>query len=212
MAYSNVAIINMALAQLGKMPIRSLTEENEVARRCAALYPISRDYVLSRGNWSFARKTAVLQQVSGETHPNGLLFALPSDCLSPRFITPRGQKRPSWRLEGRRIIIPTALLSESTEQRAYLTYTKYADNEAEFTIPFVRALSAELVATLTMPFTKDVKAATAAREQAEFFIDEMLTEDANRGSDYREIEEDPRMDSFVDPDATQAQYYGSEDI
>ena len=59
--YSEVAICNMALAEIGRgAEIVSLDEKSEAARACRRRYPYARDAVLRSYDWNFATRRASL--------------------------------------------------------------------------------------------------------------------------------------------------------
>ena len=211
MSYSETKIVNIALTELGEDCILSVDDANERARRSKMLFGISRDYVLSRGNWSFARKTSRLTQAAGEEHPVGVVFVYPSDCLEPRKVVVRGSHPTPWFVEGDFIIVPVINTSSASTEYLYLQYTKFATNTDKFTIPFLQAVGADLAARMAWAFTGSNSTAREKRGLAEILIDEMLTIDANRGSWYREKDEDPDNDRFINPAAGSKVYYASED-
>jgi hypothetical protein len=75
-------IVNQALGLLGESAISGYDENLPVARAARAHYETTRDSLLRRHRWNFARKRAELSQLSeapafGFAHK----YALPSDCL-----------------------------------------------------------------------------------------------------------------------------------
>lgn len=105
---SIVAICNRALQAMGtRSTIASLTEASSEARNCSLLYDQTRQSMLSRFKWGFARATQVLAMLkcapgtpefSGTASPVWSAaypsppwlyeYAMPSDCLSFRYVVP----------------------------------------------------------------------------------------------------------------------------
>lgn len=75
-------IVNQALGLLGESAISGYDENLPVARAARAHYETTRDSLLRRHRWNFARKRAELSQLS-EAPAFGFAnkYALPSDCL-----------------------------------------------------------------------------------------------------------------------------------
>ena len=110
MPSSKIHICNIALASLGAQSIRSFDEDNKAARMCDTFFDSTRDYLLSKFDWPFARAMAKLQAIdtSAETLPPGYTaYGLPNDCRTPRDILPPGS-RQSWELIGDRIYTEVA--------------------------------------------------------------------------------------------------------
>lgn len=64
---TDVEICNFALvAYLGKRTISSFTEDSTEARRCAVMYPIARDLIARKSDWSFLRERAPLAEVAND--------------------------------------------------------------------------------------------------------------------------------------------------
>lgn len=83
-----VDICNQALIHVGQTQFLSaLTDPTETGRVCAVVYPQARDYVLSALPWPFAKKEAILAQLSNTTRSGwAFCYALPSDFLHARYI------------------------------------------------------------------------------------------------------------------------------
>jgi hypothetical protein len=63
MAITNVSICNMALISLGQTTITALTDENENARRCNAIYEQVRNDLMVKHPWNFCIKRADLVSI-----------------------------------------------------------------------------------------------------------------------------------------------------
>lgn len=211
---SEVEICNQALAYLGEQSIRSLDETTRRAGFCNTLYPVVRDSNLAAYDWSFARKVSILQQLD-ETHPEGYVYKIPSDCITPLGLLPRGQTRTRWKAEAGKLIIP-GLDSTQLTFNLYLQYTRQETNTALFSMSFIDVLALDLAVRMSLPITRDRKMAADLKQELRVLRMEMIAEDANRGDEYRFADEDPENDTFVNPMGTYAtvgdtfKYGGSE--
>lgn len=194
---SEVNICNEALAMIGESPIRSLTEDNRRAGMCRVLYPRVRDLNLAMQDWSFARKTELLHILTDE-HPEGAVFQIPSDCLTPLNIYPRYQLRYPWKVEGNTIII-SWLTSDDTDVDIYLQYTYRCTNTDLFSETFKNLIANDLAYRICLPLTQDSKLYAALGSSLRIIRLENGAEDANRGDEYRYADEDPENDTFVNP-------------
>jgi hypothetical protein len=191
----------MALMMVGEENIRSLDEPNNRAGLCQTLYPIVRDAILSVSDWSFARKTVLLQRLATDL-VEGPTYQIPSDCLTPLSIWPRGQIRIQFKIAGDKIIIPVYnVVGTATALTAsrYLQYTRRETDTVLFSSSFVDLVALDLATRLAMPLANDLKLASALRQDLKFLRLEAEAEDANRGDDYRNADEDPENDTFVNP-------------
>ena len=106
MAVSEVAICNLALQKLGAARITSLTQDDPNARECNAAYVPTRDKLLRRYAWSFAKSRANLAaHATAPAFQYGYAFPLPTDFL--RLILP-ADSSIDWIVErhaGRRAIL-----------------------------------------------------------------------------------------------------------
>lgn len=209
MAYSEVEIVNIALNSLGKESIRSFSvsdDDPKSGRLAERLYTIARDSLISNHDWSFARKTVQLRKLT-ETHVEGVLYALPSDCFVPRRLYPRGGLPNKFRIEENRILIPfTSCTTDGTAPN--LRYTRKVSTTGLFPPYFIDALSAALAARLCMPMTRDKKFHKELKADARtaFMLAARTDANADSGDDY--IDLDVQHDSFIDPDATGVMFDG----
>lgn len=107
---TSTGICNKALLSIGaRSTIASLTEESNEAEKCRLLYNDTRDEVLQKAFWNFAKKTAVLGELKSApgtpSNPTGATewsddfpappwlyeYGYPSDCLQMRYIIPQVQ-------------------------------------------------------------------------------------------------------------------------
>ena len=197
MAHSKIQICNIALASLGAGPIRAFDEDNKRARMCDVFFDICRDLLLSKFDWPFARKYVQLQQVDAgalllEVPDSEYVYQLPADCRTPRDLQKRGNDVP-WRVMGDKVYC-------MLEEDVYLFYTSQETNFALFTDTFANLLAMLMAVRMGPALTQDkdlVKSLTAQYGLAQA---EAWESDANIGDNYREYDEDPNNDTFVNPD------------
>lgn len=197
MPYSEVQICNIALASVGAESILSLTEENKRARMCANFFDITRDYLLSKFDWPFARAYKELNALDPgslevDVPINVNVYQLPSDCKTPRDIDPPGSRDPWYVAKNR--------LYTSKTGDIFLRYTCLITDPAEFSDTFSNLLSMGLAVRLAPPLTQDKSLTKALYEQYTREQFESWESDANIGNDYRSHDEDPNNDTFVSPD------------
>ena len=199
MAYSEIAISNMALAMLGADSIRSFDEKNKRSRMCKRFYDSTRDYMLSKFDWPFARAFKNLKQLdlSDEDVPiNEKAFQLPPDCRTPRDVHPPGSST-NWR------IVSNRLYTELDSIGLY--YTKKEVNSSLFSDTFINALASGLAVRLCVPITQDKALVKTIYQVHRQDLLDAQESDANIGNDYRTFDEDPENDSFVTGEALGAQ-------
>jgi len=195
MAHSKISICNLALAALGADPIRAFDENNKRARMCDVFYDMSRDLLLAKFDWPFARVYASLNQVdtTSMTVPdNQYVWQLPVDCMTPRTIQQLGSK-DRWRVMGDKIYCDLS-------DEVYLYYTKKITNPSLFTDTYVALLTLRLAVSMGPAITSDKKLVELLQTQYSIAQAESWESDANIGNDYRAYDEDPENDTFVSAD------------
>lgn len=194
MAYSKVGICNLAFALVGASAIRDFDESNKRARMAEVFYEPTRDYLLSKFDWPFARSFKNLQKLSTTDIdvPEGMnAFKLPNDCRTPRDIHPLGS-RVKWEVYGSALLTP--------EESVGLYYTKQETNPTRFSDTFVNVLALGLAIKMAPSITQDKQLVQSLVQQYEMAKMEAWESDANIGNMYREHDEDPNNDRFVYPD------------
>lgn len=80
--YTDVSIVNTALAKVGEAPISSLDDQTSVASTIKILYEQKRDKLLREHPWNFA-KARLLLALSANKPAFGYdnMFIIPDDCL-----------------------------------------------------------------------------------------------------------------------------------
>ena len=180
MAISKIQICNLTLASLGEDSIRSFDENNKRARLCDVFYDITRDFLLSKFDWPFARTFRNLNEVLVEFDvPDGVsVYQLPTDCETPRDIHPIGSRR-HWYVQGNKLYVKT---SDGTGVGLY--YTRKETNQALFTATFSNLLAVGLSVRLCAPITQDKKLARDLLQQynmmqADFFLPKFIKTSTN---------------------------------
>ena len=195
MSYSKVAIANLALATLGADAIRSFDEKNKRARMCSNFFDSTRDYLLAKFDWPFARGFKKLNEVElpdDEIAPEGMkVYQLPNECRTPRDVHPPGSKDP-WSIAGDK-------LYTNIGRDVYLYYTIQEVNTALFSDTFVSLLALGMAVRMAPAITQDKNLSKNLYEQYRTEQLESWESDANIGEDYRMHDEDPNNDTFVNP-------------
>jgi hypothetical protein len=172
MSYSNVSICNMALTMLSTSRITSLTQDDENARKCNAIYEMTRDFLLGEHNWNFTLKEAelALSETEPESEDWAYAFALPSDCL--RIV----------RLDGDYDYKIFQQLVYTNTDEAVAQYIAKITDPSKFSIGFVNALATRLAALLAFGVTQNASLADLMSKMAERALKEAKWADAQEGA------------------------------
>ena len=198
MAYSDVSISNIALSLLGADAIRDFDENNKRARMCSNVFEPTKNTILSKFDWPFARKYAELTKLDLTDLPipfGSYGFQLPNNCITPRDIAPLGS-RDHWEIMG------SVLYTNKSEVGLY--YTAQITSPSSFSDAFVSLLSLAISIKIGPPITQDKKLVSELKAQYISERNEVFESEANIGNDYREYDNDPDNDSFVNPDISEA--------
>lgn len=154
---SKVQICNIALTQLGKPTIVSLSDQTENARRCNTLYDDVRKMVLEAHPWNGCTKQAELNLLAG-TPEFGYtyIFQLPTDCLRPLKSDQDVGNERLWEQKGDKIYTDHGTLK--------MEYIYDNEDTTLFSPGLVLALSARLEAELAYPITGSTTLAQAKLE------------------------------------------------
>ena len=148
MALTDIALCSRALIRIGAHPINSFNDGSAEAEIVGALYPSSRDALLSAYAWSFATGQQTLTQLYPEPVADfKYAYALPNDFL--RAISAgTGEK-------GRGLSFRIAHNALHTDaNNVILTYI-FRPNESEFPPFFDAALITRMAAELCIPLTEN---------------------------------------------------------
>ncbi len=200
MIQSKVGICNQALAAIGEDAIRDLTDGNVRARMCDVFYDTTRNYLLSQFDWPFARKQMKLTQlaVPQDWTPEGIYaYSLPSDCHQPLDLFPEGSMQ-NFEIRGQELYCSV----DSTQSTipVVLIYTRYEENPTKFSAQFANLLSIALAVRICPSISQDKELVKTLFGQYEMITKEAWGTDANIGNKHLHNNDNPALDSFVDPD------------
>lgn len=176
---SIVSICNLALTNIGKQTISSLTETGAEARACNQLYGITRDMLLQSYPWRFALKTASLAEITNIHNKTwGYSFIRPSDCLKVLYVKTEAcpfdavsAAGTPYMIEGDRVF--------TNINPCFLHYVAKLEDPTRFPPMFVDTLSWHLAARLAMPLTRDPKVRADAYQLARAMQAQAEVSDAN---------------------------------
>lgn len=205
MAQTKIGICNIALAMLGEDAIRDFNEKNKRARMCDVFFAVVRDELLAQFDWSFARKLAKLQPIdmdeAGLKSPDGMYaYQLPNDCLSPRDLHPMGSKQQWIVMERYFYCFRDPDTITDSDDGVFLYYTAAALDPSKFTPSFAMLLATGLAARMSPSISQDSDLTQRLEEKYRLTQLDAWEVDANASNIYREFDDDPKNDSFVNPD------------
>jgi len=161
---------------------------------CDVFFDTCRDLLLSKFDWPFARRYKKLQLLDATNMvvPEGeYVYQLPEDCRTPWVIQKRGNDTP-WCVMGSQLYCKLG-------NDVYLYYTAQETNPSVFTDTFVNLLSLLLAVKMGPALTQDKDLIKLITGQYGMAQAESWESDANVGDSYREHDEDPNNDTFVNP-------------
>lgn len=178
---SDVDICNLALSHFGQDgSIDSIDppDESVEAEKCATFYPIARDLMLGRYDWSFARKYGTPNLQTNDTDQFAYKYRLPVDCIKPRRVLPGGYsdefaEAVPYKIVGRDFY--------TDAEDAVLVYTYKLTDTGVLSAQCVMGLSFLLASMVSGPITKDSSGRTqgSLRQAAHSAFSEAEVEDAN---------------------------------
>ncbi|MEA2037952.1 MAG: hypothetical protein U9O94_10685 [Nanoarchaeota archaeon] len=169
--YDEVGINNLALTMLSTSRISSLTEDSENARKCNAIYEMTRDNLLSQHYWNFALKEASLAS-TGDTptvEDWSYIYQLPTDCITIVYQYDD---------------YPYAVIGDklySNDSTAVIRYVAKTTNPVLFSKGFVIALATRLAADLAYGITQNATLSKAMEAKAQIALKEAKWTDAQQG-------------------------------
>jgi hypothetical protein len=201
MADSKIHICNLALASLGAGPIRSFDENNKRARMCDTFFDSTKNYLLSKFDWPFARGFQKVQPLATQDWPDGLVaYGLPSDCKRMNDLHPKGS-RDYWEIYGN-----TMVCKKTVDEGAWIYYTIQIEDTSLFTETFSNLLSTALAVRMAPAITQDKALTKALYEQYRAEQLDVQEAEANEGNDYRSYDENPNNDTFCYPEGDYVEY------
>jgi len=172
--YSEVAICNMALADIGRgLQITALDEASQAARVCKLRYPYARDAALRSYNWNFASRRAELpRNAVAPAFEYANAYDLPPDCLLVRSVF--GICRDHWVVERRQILADAG-------DPLLITYTALVTDPTTFDPLFVDALAARLASAIAVQLSESPSRAHSLLQLFHARIAEARTRDSQEG-------------------------------
>jgi hypothetical protein len=181
---SVVSICNLALSNLGKDNISSITEQSAEARACNQFYDLTRDLLLQGYPWRFAGATQSMAEVTN-AKPGQWAYAYqrPVDCLKVRWVRPEYSEteQPALSLQDE-LSVPYEIEGETIYcdlSPAFLRFTSRLTDPTKFPPLFVDALAWHLAVRLSMPMTRDPKVRSDAWQVANMMTGQAQMMDAN---------------------------------
>lgn len=184
-----VDIWNIALSNIGaRSDIQDPAEQSNEAFHCRLHYAQTRDEVLERHDWGFARARSTLSLIATDT--TVLLpysYGLPSDFLALRALNdtyvypwmPREQL-PRYEIGGELDGSDERRVFRSDQSAASLVYTRRVESPAMFPPSFVTVLGWALAARLAMPVARKPELVKEMAVQARDALSEAKAIDANQ--------------------------------
>lgn len=177
MAFTDVAICNLALSRIGiTLRINSISppDATQEADTCSFLFPLMRDMLLEEHQWPFAVKRDALALVEElDSHDWDYAYRYPNDCM--RAIRIKGQTRAvddyipfevSADDAGRLIL--------TDEENAELKYVRRWDDESQYPSLFASALAWKIAMEAVVPLGRDLAIKTRAEAGYEVAVTKAL--------------------------------------
>lgn len=153
MANSSIEIVNYSFSLIGQLPITAFGDGTRAANEANLKYPLVRDNLLRRHEWSFAtkRKKLVKDAVDPEFgYVNQFILPM-ADMLRPLSFTERSQNRGIYDHPSRFEIEGDRLLTDRSE--VFLRYVFRNENVTQYPADFVSALAAALAMEYSFAIT-----------------------------------------------------------
>ena len=183
-----IQIWNMAFGHIGHD--RTVIAENETskeARLCSLYWDDVRKAVLEEAPWSFATRNINLSLLDGEPSNNAWdhVYAMPADCLAPRYLTKPGYGRETKAIafeigvgsDGKSHVIHT------DEAMAGLCYTHDLKAVGLFPPKFVELVAKKLAIALAPSITNDLRKKQVAEENYRIALEDARALYANQGEE-----------------------------
>ena len=156
---------------LSSSRIESLSQNNENARKCNAVYTFIRDDLLSHHNWNFSRKEASLARLDETpvTSDWAYIYQLPTDCI--RVIKQEDN-------------YPFAIFEDklyNNDSSSKIQYASLVTDPVQFPQYFAYALSTRIAATLAYGITQNATLAEGMLKVASSAIKEAMWTDSQEG-------------------------------
>jgi len=172
--YSEVAICNMALAEIGRgAQITALGEASQAARACKLRYPYARDACLRAYDWNFATRRAELaKNAITPAFEYANAYDLPADCLLVRSVFDGDAEK--WVVEGRQILTDMG-------DPIFIKYTALVTETGDFDPLFVEALAARVASDIAVQLSESVSRSQGLWQVYQAKLVEARRRDAQEG-------------------------------
>jgi len=166
-----VGICNLALTMLSTSRIASLTEDTENARKCNAVYDLTRDSLLTDSYWNFAlaESTLALVDDTPTIEDWAYIFQLPVNCL---LVVHNDGDYP-YAILGRKLY--------SNNSTCKIRYIKQVTDASSFSKGFMRAFAARLAADLCYGITQNASLTQGMEAKAVQAMKEAKWTDSQEG-------------------------------
>ncbi len=156
---------------LSTSTIAALTDSNENARKCNAIFTFERDALLEEHDWAFARTEATLALlVATPTSEDWeYIHQLPSNCIAVRHM--------DGDLNYKKVL--DTLYTNHTGP--IILYTAQITDSSTFSPLFATALGAKIAYRLAFGVTQNASMAQAAQQEAAKIIKESKWADSQQG-------------------------------
>lgn len=186
---SQVEICRLALSHIADAArVNSIDPpDNTVqAQHCATFYPIARDELLERFNWTFATRRVALSLSAVEFDDGEWAYAylLPSNFIRAIKVVPPGasQDHPGYDYRMESDVTELDLILLSNVEEAVLHYVYREEETGRYTPLFISALSHLLASYLAGPIIKGGAGMRAKQAMYEIYLDlanKAMAADAN---------------------------------
>jgi hypothetical protein len=215
LAASDVQICNLALLRIGeKQQVGDLGDNSTPAKACSVLYPMTRDTLLAKTDWHWARKHAVLGLLTYARSGWKFVYALPDDLVKCCYVSNGNRPGASYLsnaitlfgyangyFNDASVLVTPAVpfdveLGDSgkrvlvtDQENAELIYTSSATDPGSMPPLFVDALAWQLAAELSLALPNKIQNGVALQKKADMALMEAMAQGL------RETEEDPQPPS-----------------
>lgn len=180
---SKISISNLALANIAKESIQSLTEGTPEARACNQFFDIVLRIMLQAYPWRFARKSLSLAQISNSKAGKwSYAYQLPTDCLKILNIRPQYVSGVDAQSDADEVMTPYDIEGNvlfCNLSPAFLVYTTSNVNLDTLPPLFEDALAWNLSARISMPLTRDPQIRADCMKVAGLTTSQAQVQDAN---------------------------------
>lgn len=173
---SKVELCNRALQRIGAARITSLEDNTESSKACNAIFEMIVEEILSRNDWSSARRRVELAQtLDTPAYGYEYEYQLPTDprCLRVLSVNASPISSVNYRIEGDKLLTDETSIS--------ITYTAMLDSSGDYGPYVSRAIVGQLAAELCYAFTATQSKVDAMNGYAEKEFMEAAAADAIQG-------------------------------